>query len=140
LESAGAVSPVIAVPTGHQQYKMTYPGEKRSAAQAREDIRLILLTWALPSLCDTAELVATELLANAVEHAKASDVKMSIARLGKWVEISVFDPGSGRPTMHSASPDDEGGRGVMMIDALCSAWGWENSTPTTKRVWARLAL
>lgn len=121
-----------------------YPPCPESVSQARRAIRLILLTWSLEPLCENAQLVASELVTNAVEHGDklgTYPVEMSVVRLEKGVEISVRDPSTSRPTLTHASPDAEGGRGMHLINAICPQWGVDvNINESSKRVWARLEL
>jgi len=134
----------MAAGLGPQQYMTEYPPCPESVAEARHAIRLILLTWSLEPLCEDAQLVASELITNAVQHSDKigmHPVKMSVVRLAKGVEISVQDPSTSRPTLTHPSSDAENGRGMHLIDALCPSWGVDVSNyRKTKRVWARLEL
>ena len=134
----------MAVPVGPQQYLTEYPPCPESVAEARHAIRLILLTWSLEPLCEDAQLVASELVTNAVQHSEKigmHPVRMSVVRLAKGVEISVHDPSTSRPILTHPSPDAESGRGMHLIDVLCPDWGVDVSSHRgSKRVWARLEL
>ena len=89
---------------------------------------------------DVAALVASELVGNAVRHTTQDrdlDVHWSIS--ADEVYFSVEDPSPVLPRPYVADSGATGGRGLMIIEALTSAWGFE-PTPRGKRVWARVPL
>jgi len=52
--------------------------------------------------------------------------------------IEVWDAAPGKPVpARTDDPDAEGGRGLLLVEALSSGWGWY-ATPYGKTVWARL--
>ncbi|MDX3613685.1 ATP-binding protein [Streptomyces europaeiscabiei] len=129
---------MTAATVGPQRYQERYAARLEAAAQARRDIALVLETWGLPQLVDVAEQVVTELVANAVEHTDAATVGASITRTGKEsARIVVTDTSRTRPTPGTPSPDDEHGRGLLLVKALAHAWGSE-PVHGGKRVWAEL--
>ena len=129
---------MTAATVGPQRYQERYAARLEAAAQARRDIALVLETWGLPQLVDVAEQVVTELVANAVEHTDAATVGASITRTGKEsARIVVTDTSRTRPTPGTPSPDDEHGRGLLLVEALAHAWGSE-PVHSGKRVWAEL--
>ncbi|MCX5208371.1 ATP-binding protein [Kitasatospora sp. NBC_00240] len=92
-------------------------------------------------LIDSAALLATELLSNALRHTTAADTPRG-ARLdmnwdGHDLTIAVSDPDPLPPTPRTADPDDEGGRGTELLDALATLWG-ARPTTTGKTVWCVL--
>lgn len=54
-----------------------------------------------------------------------------------WVE--VFDRDLRLPRIRSAGADDEGGRGLYLVDQLASRWG-SRPTPDGKAVWFEVAM
>ncbi|WP_246204303.1 ATP-binding protein [Streptomyces tailanensis] len=129
---------MTAATVGPQRYQERYAARLEAAAQARRDITLVLETWGLPQLVDVAEQVVTELVANAVEHTDAATVGASITRTGKEsARIVVTDTSRTRPTPGTPSPDDEHGRGLLLVEALAHDWGSE-PVHGGKRVWAEL--
>jgi anti-sigma regulatory factor (Ser/Thr protein kinase) len=102
--------------------ELTFPAELTSGAQVRVQLRRILADWQLPALLDDAELLATELVNNAVVHAR-SEVRLSLQHDGSVLRIAVTDTGPGtirrpRPTM-----DASHGRGLALVHALSADWG-----------------
>ncbi|MFF7991551.1 ATP-binding protein [Kitasatospora xanthocidica] len=92
---------------------------------------------------DTAELLLGELFANAVQHSDAPAdrlIEIRFALIGDRLRIEVHDAGTGHPTPHTATPDDEHGRGLHLVNELAERWG---HCPRTggigKFVWALIA-
>jgi DNA-binding NarL/FixJ family response regulator len=86
----------------------------------------------------TAELLISELVTNAVEHAAAAPsvtVDLSPDRLR--VEVADDDPTIVRP--RSPRPDQADGRGLGLVDRLADRWGQEPASDGTgKVVWFEL--
>ncbi|WP_045695013.1 ATP-binding protein [Streptomyces rubellomurinus] len=75
---------------------------------------------------DVAELLLGELFANAVQHSDAPDdclIEIRFAVINDRLRLEVHDGGSGRPTLRGASPDDEHGRGLLLVNELAERWG-----------------
>ncbi|WP_224273657.1 ATP-binding protein [Streptomyces sp. LS1784] len=76
--------------------------------------------------CDTAELLLGELFANAVQHSDAPadrHIEIRFALVNSRLRLEVHDAGSGRPSLRTAAPDDEYGRGLFLVDELAERWG-----------------
>ncbi len=117
-----ALSPtVLAVPSNRQA-----PGNAREFVQDSAAIRT-------KSARDAAVLMVSELVTNAVLHGRPPIVIM-IERDQSDVRVSVADDHPGRPTLQSPSPDAPGGRGLLVVDALASAWGVQTRV-VGKAVW-----
>ncbi len=88
-------------------------------------------------------LIATELLGNAVRHARAlDDGQLSIAwGVGEnGVEIAVTDGGAPtRPVVAEPGPTDTSGRGLSIVATLAARWGVEQHYSSTT-VWAVVPL
>ena len=112
------------------------PCTAMSAAVARKLTTERCLEWGTPSLCSDLALVVTELVANAVRHA-GTDITVRLLRLGDGVRVEVAD-GSSRPLRpRSATVADEGGRGLLLVDALSTRYGVE-AERNGKLVWAEI--
>ncbi|GAA1408708.1 ATP-binding protein [Kitasatospora putterlickiae] len=75
---------------------------------------------------DVAELLLGELFANAVQHCDApSDrlIEIRFALINSRLRLEVHDAGSGRPSLHTSTPDDEHGRGLFLVNELAERWG-----------------
>ena len=114
------------------------PPQPSSAGVAREVLACKLHEWHIDCLCDDAAIVVTELISNAVRHA-ATAVELRIVQLPSGVRLEVRD-GSRQPLRQRwTTTDDEGGRGLHIVDALSSRHGVEPE-PDGKRVWAEVLL
>ncbi|WP_078589305.1 MULTISPECIES: ATP-binding protein [Streptomyces] len=92
---------------------------------------------------DTAELLLGELFANAVQHSDAPDdrrIEIRFALVNSRLRLEVHDAGSGRPSLRTAAPDDEHGRGLFLVNELAERWGCcPRSGGIGKFVWALVA-
>ena len=112
------------------------PCTAMSAAVARKLTTERCLEWGTLSVCSDLALVVTELVANAVRHA-GTDITVRLLRLGDGVRVEVAD-GSSRPLRpRSATVADEGGRGLLLVDALSTRYGVE-AERHGKLVWAEI--
>lgn len=89
--------------------------------------------WGLPGIADVAELLATELASNAVRHVGGM-VEIHVTKRLRHFHVSVLD-GSREPPRLGWND----GRGLLLIDALATAWGC-TETADGKVVWATLRL
>jgi serine/threonine-protein kinase RsbW len=93
---------------------------------------------------DDAALLASELVANAVRHARAmpnGHLQVGWQIDADEVFLQVTDGGSAskRPRVKSVRIEDTSGRGLSIVAALAAEWGViENQDGTT--VWARLGI
>ncbi|MCX4851980.1 ATP-binding protein [Streptomyces sp. NBC_00893] len=131
--------------TGHPGYNLTLPRQPRTAAEARHLTRVSLSAWTLDDLADPAELVITEFVTNAVQHARGPSVRIIVERpADNQVYLGVVDRAPNDvPQQQEPDAEAAGGRGLMMVDALTDQWGYDRLGPATrfwgKRVWAVLA-
>ncbi|MFJ6906281.1 ATP-binding protein [Streptomyces griseoluteus] len=114
-----------------------HPG---SPAQARRLARTRLAGWSVcADTCESAVLVVSELVTNAVVHTASSRVVCELADHDGLVRIAVRDEGCapGEPHPAQQRPDEEHGRGLLLVAALCRAWGAQEYGPGLL-VWAEL--
>ncbi|MGW0820553.1 ATP-binding protein [Streptomyces sp. NPDC002845] len=114
-----------------------HPG---SVAQARRMTRARLSTWAVcENTCDTAALVVSELVTNAIVHAAGRRVVCELHDGDDLVRIAVRDEGCapGEPHPSSQRPEEEHGRGLLLVAAMCHAWGAQDAG-SGLLVWADL--
>jgi anti-sigma regulatory factor (Ser/Thr protein kinase) len=99
--------------------------------------------WAaaqLPALSDAARgdamLVVGELLENAYRHGGGPhQLRIRYQVSPCEVIVAVADRGAGEPRLRV--PDRGGGRGLMLVDAVCAEWGVSRHDDG-KLVWERL--
>lgn len=121
----------------HDEAVVDLPQEVVAVREARSLVRGLLEQWGRDELIEDASLVVTELVANAVEHAHSA-CQLAVTRSNGGVRIEVQDAGEGTPEPQAPSATAEGGRGLLIIAALSTAWGIEDA-PQGKTVWVELA-
>ncbi|MFF6978156.1 SpoIIE family protein phosphatase [Streptomyces sp. NPDC008343] len=90
--------------------------------RARAVVRDQLHGWGLSRLADSAELLVSELVTNAVRHSHSRPVELRLVR-GETLLCEVDDDDHELPTLLHAGPDDETGRGLRVVSVLARAWG-----------------
>lgn len=92
--------------------------------------------WSLDTLCDSAEVLASEIVTNALIHGD-SDVDVSLRRYPDRFRMEVRDSDS-HPAMIVALDEQgdtaEGGRGMVIVETLASSWG-NSPSGRGKTVW-----
>ncbi len=121
------------------QVSLGLPKKLTSVHLARRFVAERLQEWGLESLQDDALLVTSELAANAVTHAE-SDCEIRLTLSAASLRIDVGDRGVGTPEPQPHSATEEHGRGLVLVDAVASAWGLDAQPGAGKVVWAELAL
>lgn len=118
----------------------TLPGTPYSVQMARFYIRAALTYHDLGNYAEDAEMVASELVTNAIKHAAAPTFGLEVMRLAgsRAVVVIVTDPSPQPPVKRDPSEDTEHGRGLNIVDALSASWGWRPTDPG-KAVYAILA-
>jgi anti-sigma regulatory factor (Ser/Thr protein kinase) len=114
-----------------------HPG---SPAQARRLTRARLAGWAASEdTCDTAALVISELVTNAVVHTASTVVICELQDGVDIVRIAVRDEGCAPTEPHPCAQrtEEEQGRGLLLVETLCRSWGAQESG-TGLLVWAEV--
>ncbi|MFD7256550.1 SpoIIE family protein phosphatase [Streptomyces sp. NPDC059874] len=101
-------------------------------AHARELVVGQLAGWELDELSFVTELVASELVTNAIRYA-GGPVGLRLIR-DRVLVCEVSDPSSTQPRLRRARETDEGGRGLFLIAQLADRWGCR-FTSTGKTIW-----
>jgi anti-sigma regulatory factor (Ser/Thr protein kinase) len=127
------------VDTDEPRYRLceTLPASPAAAPVARRLLGRACHSWSVQELLEPAELVTTELVANAVRHAGNRVVLTVSLRQGN-LQISVGDDSRALPHQRAATSSDEHGRGLLMVDALSTDWG-TTCVGDGKVVWAKVA-
>ncbi|WP_228388893.1 ATP-binding protein [Streptomyces jumonjinensis] len=102
----------------------------------RRITRASLRHWKLASVMAEALLVVSELVTNAVQHGDGT-VQLRVEHHVCELRIAVTDNSPQMPVLREASDDDEGGRGLLLVDAIAEKWG---TTGDGRTVWCSLAL
>ncbi len=105
--------------------------------QVRRLVRRTLADWGLSACADVAELLASELVTNAVRHA-SKPIELRLMRTDV-ILCEVKDDDHHLPVLRTATGSDEVGRGLNLVSSLARQWG-ANRTVDGKVVWFDLAL
>lgn len=114
-----------------------------AAAHARAHARDVARRWGVPpSVADDLLMVVSELVTNACLHA-AQAVRRTLVLVLSWepsqLTIHVWDSDPTPPTPNAPLLGDEGGRGLAIVQALCSSTNWSRER-VGKTVWGTLRL
>ncbi|MFJ6541082.1 ATP-binding protein [Streptomyces sp. NPDC091385] len=120
-------------PIGHPGYSETLPRDPESAATARRLVRLALAAWDLDDLTDDGALIVSELVANAVRHARRKSIRVVVERVApRTVRVAVADFSRALPEPCTPTDEEEDGRGLFLVTALAANWG------TAERCWGKV--
>lgn len=108
--------------------------------RARVRLREWLCLWDLADMADAAELLASEVVTNALVHGD-SDVNVCVRKYADRLRVEVRDSDPhhlARPvSLPRAEDQAEGGRGLLIVSALASSWG-NSPSGRGKTVWFEL--
>ncbi|MFL6242126.1 MAG: ATP-binding protein [Acidimicrobiia bacterium] len=116
----------------------------RAPRAARAFVAETLTAWDIRAdEVETAKLVASELVTNAVLHSpESATISLDLRLTDGAVRVLVTDGGLGEPERR-AHPDprtDETGRGVRLVEAFTERWGTEAHGRDGKTVWCELRV
>lgn len=118
--------------------QLVLPVSEHSVRLARRVARTVLAAWQLQDTQETAVLLLSELVMNAIQHARDTGrivVELEAVKSCLRMEIANQEPRWPQPR----TPDESGesGFGFLLLDALASKWG-VRQTATGRAVWAEL--
>lgn len=123
---------------GSQTHATLVAADPRTARRA---VALTLAGWGLNDLAEDAELVVAEMAMNAVGHGGGIE-SITMEYDHDRLRIEVADANSRLPRVirstSVAQTETAGGRGLRIVEALSTNWGWR-LRPPGKIVWAELA-
>lgn len=108
------------------------PAARKRVVERAQRIGVVMSEQFLGEL----ELLADEVIANAIVHTGAPCV-VCVRWTGERLRVEVTDVEAIVPSPASAGPQDEGGRGLFLVDALADAWG-AVPDPAGKTTWFEL--
>lgn len=121
------------------QLHLPLPAGPESAGLARAAVRKTIADWDLPEPIDDALLIVSELVTNAFRYGAGSLVLHLTVEDG-YLVVGVQDnqPAS-TPTPKNVPDTQPDGRGLKLISAIASQWGWDYANGH-KVVWAQVPL
>ncbi|WP_236576474.1 ATP-binding protein [Streptomyces sp. HF10] len=126
-----------------QEFAMRFTSTPRGARLARRLVSLRLDEWGHPydgRVNEAVTLIAAEFVANAVRHGRVPgrDFHLRLAEEDGVVRLEVSDT-RGERLPEPRVPCGEGGRGLILVEALADTWGVAPRQPG-KTVWAEVRL
>jgi anti-sigma regulatory factor (Ser/Thr protein kinase) len=108
---------------------------------ARLHARQVAWEWGLAGLSYDTELLVCELLSNAIAAARAMQpawpVRLWLLSDAAQIAVVVWDASPQPPVLTQAGAAAERGRGLLLVEAISSRWGWYPAQDTIgKVVWA----
>jgi hypothetical protein len=109
---------------------------------------LVLQEWRMTALAEAAELVASELATNAIQAARTATqaqtaappaglavIRLHLASDRRQVLVEVSDNDLRPPAPARADPERDGGRGLLLVEAVSSRWGCYYLNPAAPPTW-----
>ncbi|MFY1675818.1 SpoIIE family protein phosphatase [Streptomyces sp. WMMC905] len=114
------------------------PADAAMVAPVRKQVLDQLDGWGLREAAFPAELVASELVTNAIRYGSAP-IRLRLIHDAATLICEVSDSSHTAPHLRRARTWDEGGRGLLLVAQLTRRWG-SRHTAEGKTIWAELAL
>ena len=111
-----------------------FPEDLSSPRQARRFLDEVLGRWECQPAIDTLQLLISELVTNAVIHAR-SQPEVSVRMLGNSIRIEVSDDSEQMPKVVDADDLSVSGRGLALVSSEASQWGVTPRPSGGKTVW-----
>ena len=108
-----------------------------AAGEARSQVLTAIRDWGIPVDPDTAVLLTSELVTNAITYETCGTVTLGIRCLSGRLRVDVYDTSRSFPVVSVAPGDAERGRGLMLVATLAAEWGFYR-TPAGKAVYFTL--
>lgn len=108
-----------------------------SVGEARRFTVDTLRRWGRDDLTTSGALLVTELVTNAILHARTM-VRVMLERGADFVRVEVRDGSPIRPALRNHGLDATTGRGLALVSKLADSWGVDVDG-AGKVVWAELA-
>ncbi|AZM56996.1 protein phosphatase [Streptomyces sp. WAC 01529] len=101
------------------------PSDPEALAEARHMIRAAVRAWGAGERADEIELVADEMITNALMHTDGSAIVTLRVLSGpdRRLRVDVEDSSSALPCRREAGEDGVSGRGLLLVDRLADVWG-----------------
>ncbi|RLV08142.1 ATP-binding protein [Streptomyces griseocarneus] len=116
-----------------------WPHQVQCVRRARGELSKALADWGLSGIEEPALVVLSELLTNAVVHARVPwdrEIETRFVPYPDGVRIQVDDADEQKPV--PCEQAEEGGRGLHVVESLADSWGVSDRNGVGKSVWALL--
>lgn len=112
---------------------------------ARLHAQLVLWEWGLSAFGENAGLIVSELMTNAIQASLSTEailpVRLCLSADRSRLLIQVQDSNRYPPTRTDVADDSESGRGLLIVEAISTKWGWHHRDDQGgKTVWALMEM
>ncbi|MFD8285173.1 ATP-binding protein [Streptomyces solisilvae] len=132
------------LPAGSPSEHWRLPRHPRSVGRARQRLRQELTVKLISTdMLATAELLLSELVTNAVQHAHVppgQEIEVRYKLSDSHLRVEVADASDEQPEQCAATSDDEHGRGLLLVGSFATKWGTIPRNAIGKIVWFELPL
>lgn len=115
------------------QAERKFPAHPRSAGEARRFVADALRSWGRDSLVESAALLVSELVTNALLHAR-TDIDVVLRVEPDRLRVEVHDLNAALPRPRRYSLEASTGRGLHLLETVATDWGVQ-ATSTGKAMW-----
>ena len=120
--------------------QLTLPACGQPVRLARQVTRDVLAAWRLAHVEETAVLLVSELVTNAVRDAASTDaITLELEVVQTWLRIEAYRCRPGLAMPRTTGEFDEAGFEFALVDSLADKWG-VRETVTGKTAWAELDI
>lgn len=109
-------------------------------AGIRRTLRSALRDWGVTEPAEDMELIAGELVGNAVRHGAEAGVGVLLVAQDDLLLLEVSDGTAGYPAEREPGAEDETGRGLLIVRTLAKDYGWRPNDRGGTTVWATMPL
>jgi len=102
--------------------RLEVPPVSTGIGEARRFTKRQLQVWGQVDLVDTAILLISELVTNAILHGGEGAV-LTLLLTDRTLRVEVQDASPALPVVRSYSETATTGRGMVIVDSLAAAWG-----------------
>jgi hypothetical protein len=118
--------------------QLTLPACGLPVRLARQVTREVLAAWGLAHVEETAVLLVSELVTNAVRHATSTDaITLELEVVQTCLRIEAYRRRPGLALPRTTGEFDESGFEFALVNSLANRWG-VRETVTGKTAWAEL--
>ncbi|MFB8265886.1 MULTISPECIES: SpoIIE family protein phosphatase [unclassified Streptomyces] len=117
------------------------PNDPEALREARHMIRAAVRAWGAGGRADEIELVADEMITNALMHTDGPAIVTLrvITASDRRLRVDVEDTSSALPRRREAGEEGVSGRGLLLVDRLADVWGVE-ARGSGKCVWCEFVV
>jgi anti-sigma regulatory factor (Ser/Thr protein kinase) len=125
-------------PTELQSRRIWLATGAAAVPEARGHVRAAICSWDVPVDEETAVLLTSELVTNAIRHDPRQAAMLVIACFRDQLRVDVHDASRSFPVVADVPADAETGRGLLLVATLSAEWGFYR-TAAGKAVYFTLA-